>query len=197
MALATFAAWHAGWDLVQVSAFIERNGTLGALAFIMAFVVSTVLPVSALPLLPLAAHAYGVGVTVLLAASGWWIGSLVAFLLARWGRHHLSRLVSLNVVDRFEQKIPAHTGFAGILVLRVVFPGDLVGFALGLLKDVRFATFALASLIGTIPGAVLLSYAGGELGRGHFVSFTAVIAATLVAALILRRLWPVVRSRLD
>lgn len=189
-AFATALAWQAGWDIARISAFIERNSALGALAFVGAFVVSTVLPVSALPLLPLAAHAYGVSLTVLMSTCGWWIGSLIAFLLARWGRRHLARFVSLDAIDRFEQKIPAHTGFTGILVLRVAFPGDLVGFALGLLKDVRFLTFALASLLGTLPGAILLSYAGGELGRGHFVSFAAVIAATLVAALVVRRLWP-------
>jgi uncharacterized membrane protein YdjX (TVP38/TMEM64 family) len=191
LAIAAFATWeHGQWDIAQLQAYIEEHSVAGSIACIGAFAVSTVLPVSALPLLPLAARAYGVWTTVLLTMTGWWIGCIAAFVIARWARVFLERVTSLEATRRLEAKLPSDVGFSGIVVLRVIFPGDLVGFALGLLKHVRFSTYAGASLVGTIPSAVVFSFAGGELGKGHFASSALLVAAMLVGTLLLKRLWP-------
>jgi uncharacterized membrane protein YdjX (TVP38/TMEM64 family) len=55
---------------------------------------------------------------------------------------------------------------------------------------VRWRTYAVASLIGTVPSAIVLSYAAGELGSGNFVSSALVLAAMAVTALLMRRFWP-------
>lgn len=190
LTIAAIAVWHGGWDIAQLETYIEEHAIAGAIVCVGVFVVSTVLPISALPLLPLAARVYGVWTTVLLSASGWWIGCLAAFLIARWARVYLQRVTSLEAVQRLESKLPADVGFGGIVMLRIVFPGDIVGFALGLLKNVRFSTYAAASLIGTIPGAILFSYAGGELGNGHFLSSALLLAAMMLTSIFLKRLWP-------
>ncbi|HUP93484.1 MAG TPA: VTT domain-containing protein [Burkholderiales bacterium] len=189
VALIAFASWQAGWDLTEFEAYVQRHSVAGAIAFIAVFAGSTVLPISALPLLPLAARAYGVWVTVLLTTAGWWIGCLAAFAIARSGRDWLERVTSLQAIERFEQRMPARVGFGGILMLRIIFPGDIAGFALGLLKHVRFSTYAAASLLGTIPSALLCSFAGAELGRGHIVSTALLVLALVVGTLLLKKLW--------
>ncbi|TAK83545.1 MAG: hypothetical protein EPO20_18040 [Betaproteobacteria bacterium] len=63
----------------------------------------------------------------------------------------------------------------------MILPVDIVSFALGLLKELRFSTYAIGSLIGILPFAFVWSYAGGELGAGRFLTFAAV--------LVIRRLW--------
>lgn len=118
-------------------------------------------------MLPLATRSYGVVPTALLSAAGWWAGCLIAFQIARFGRRYLERVTSLEAVDRFEEKVPADIGFGGIVVLRMILPVDLVSFALGLFKRLRFLTYAAASLIGILPFAFVWSYAGGELGAGR------------------------------
>jgi uncharacterized membrane protein YdjX (TVP38/TMEM64 family) len=188
--IAALFAWYGGWDFTQLENYIREHSVAGAIACVGAFAVSTVLPISALPLLPLAAHIYGVWTTVLLTTTGWWIGCLAAFVIARWARGYLERVTSRDAIRRLEAKMPADIDFGGIVVLRVIFPGDIVGFALGLLKHVRFSTYAGASLIGTIPGAVLFSYAGGELGKGHFASTALLLTAMVLASILLKRLWP-------
>jgi uncharacterized membrane protein YdjX (TVP38/TMEM64 family) len=191
LAIAAFAAWaHGDWDISQLEAYIEEHTLAGSIACVGAFALSTVLPISALPLLPLAARVYGVWTTMLLTATGWWIGCIAAFVIARWARVFLERLTSLEATRRLEAKLPADVGFSGIVILRIVFPGDIVGFALGLLKHVRFSTYATASLIGTIPSAIVFSYAGGELGKGHYTSSALLVVALLLATLLLKRLWP-------
>lgn len=191
LALATFATWqHGEWDIAQLQSYVEEHSIAGSIACIGAFALSTILPVSALPLLPLAARVYGVWTTILLTTTGWWIGCIAAFVIARWARVLLQRFTSRDATRRLEAKLPSDVGFSGIVVLRVIFPGDLVGFALGLIEHVRFSTYAGASLVGTIPSAVVFSFAGGELGRGHFASSALLVAAMLIGTLLLKRLWP-------
>jgi uncharacterized membrane protein YdjX (TVP38/TMEM64 family) len=52
----------------------------------------------------------------------------------------------------------------------MMFPTDFVSFALGLLKELSFWTYALASLIGIIPVAFVGSYAGGTLGAARLMT---------------------------
>jgi len=147
------------------------------------------LPFSSLPLLPLAARSYGVVPTALLSAAGWWAGCLIAFQIARLGRRYLERITSLEVVDRLEAKVPDDVGFGGIVVLRMILPVDIVSFALGLLKRLRFRTYAAASAAGILPFAFVWSYAGGELGAGRYVSFALVVLGTVLVIVLARRVW--------
>lgn len=193
LVLGAIALWQWQWDMSPLQSWIEQHKVLGGVAYLAAVVASVVLlPLSSLPLLPFVARLYGVWVTALLSAGGWWIGSLIAFQLARLGRRYLERFTSLAAVDRLEDRIPRDIGFGGIVILRMIFPVDIVSFALGLLKHLRFSTYAIASLIGIVPFSFVLTYAGGALGAGRFLTFAAVALALTAAVLVLRRLW---RSR--
>lgn len=190
LALAALALWQWQWDISPLEAWIEEHAVLGAAVYLVAVAASVVLlPLSSLPFLPFAAHLYGVWLTALLSAAGWWAGSLIAFQVARLGRRYLERLGSFEAVDRLERRIPEDIGFGGIVVLRMIFPVDIVSFALGLLKELRFSTYAIASLIGILPFALVWSYAGGALQAGRFLTFAAVAAGMTAAVLVIRRLW--------
>jgi uncharacterized membrane protein YdjX (TVP38/TMEM64 family) len=170
--------------------WIAVHRLLGALAYFGLVAASVVLlPFSSLPLLPVAAHAYGVWITAFLSAAGWWVGALIAFGVARAGRPWLERVTSLEAVDRLEQRIPRDVGFGAIVVLRMLLPVDLVSFALGLLKGLSFRLYAIASLAGIAPFALLWSYAGGELAAGRFWTFAAALAVITIAVVAGRRLW--------
>lgn len=188
--LGALALWQWQWDMAPLEAWIEEHAVLGAGVYLAAVAASVVLlPLSSLPFLPLAAQLYGFSLTALLSAAGWWAGSLIAFQIARLGRRYLERVASLEAVDRLEHRIPRDIGFGGIVVLRMIFPVDIVSFALGLLKHLRFSTYAIASLIGILPFAFVWAYAGGELGAGRYLAFAAVALAMTTAVLAVRRLW--------
>lgn len=183
------AAWKHRGELQNVERFVEQHGAWGAVAYVAAGAVSVVLlPLSSLPLVPLASRIWGVWVAGALSAAGWWIGALIAFWVARLARSCLERFVSLAALDRMERAIPADIGFAGIVVLRMLLPVDVTSFALGLLRELSFKTYALASLVGIVPFAFVWSYAGGKLASGQYLLFAA-IAAVLVAAAYLGRRW--------
>ncbi len=190
LALLALALWQWRWDASPLEAWIRAHPALGALAYVIVVAASVVvLPLSSLPLLPLATRSYGVVGTALLSTAGWWIGCLVAFGLARAGRRWLERFTSLDAVDRIVDRVPDDVGFGGIVVLRAILPVDVVSFALGLVKRLRFSTYAAASLVGIVPFAFVWSYAGGELGAGRFLSFALVVVAMAAVVLWVRRRW--------
>jgi uncharacterized membrane protein YdjX (TVP38/TMEM64 family) len=190
VALLALTLWQWEWDISWLETWIEDNRVLGAAAYLSFLAASVVvLPFTSLPLLPLAARSYGVVPTALLSAAGWWVGSLIAFQIARLGRRYLERVTSMDAVDRLEEKVPPDIGFGGIVVLRMVFPVDIVSYALGLLKHLPFTTYAIASLAGILPFAFVWSYAGGEIGAGRVLSFVLVVLAMVALILVLRRQW--------
>lgn len=182
--------WEYQWDFAMIEQTMRLHPFIGAALYFVLLVTSVVfLPFSSLPLLPIAAGIFGAWRTAIISIIGWWIGCLIAFQIARLGRRYLEKITSLSAVDRLEQKIPSDIGFAGIVILRMVFPVDVTSFALGLLKNLSFFTYAIASLIGIIPFAFVWSYAGGELARGQFLTFSFILIGMTIAVLIIRRVW--------
>lgn len=190
LALAALALWQGGWDGSRVEDWIDSNRVLGAVIY-FAFVAASViaLPFSSLPLLPVAARSYGVFLTGLLSAAGWWAGCLVAFWIARRGRGFVERFASLDAIDRIEEKMPRDVTFGAIVVLRMILPVDLVSFALGLTRRLTFVTYATASLIGILPFAFVWSYAGGKLGAGQYLVFALVVFGVAALVFVARRAW--------
>ncbi|MBI2226127.1 MAG: hypothetical protein HYU44_14515, partial [Betaproteobacteria bacterium] len=43
--------------------------------------------------------------------------------------------------------------------------------------------------VGILPFAFVMSYAGGQLGAGRFLSFALVVAGMVAVVLVVRRLW--------
>ncbi|CAM5369148.1 TVP38/TMEM64 family protein [Eoetvoesiella caeni] len=189
-ALVALGIWQWEWDMSWIESWIGLHPVLGAGIYIVLVAASVVLlPFSSLPLLPFATQYFGTVVAALLSAAGWWVGCLIAFQIARLGRRHLERFTSLEAIDRLEGKVPADIGFGGIVVLRMILPVDVVSFALGLLKQLRFRTYAVASIIGILPFSFVLSYAGGKLGDRQFLPFALAVVGMVVVIVVIRRLW--------
>jgi uncharacterized membrane protein YdjX (TVP38/TMEM64 family) len=185
-----FVAWTYRSELRQIEPWIEQHSVTGALVYVLAGAASVVLlPFSSLPLVPLAARIWGVWIAGALSAAGWWIGALLAFWIARLARPSLDRFVSLSALDRLERSIPPDVGFATIVALRLVLPVDVTSFALGLLRNLRFAPYAIASLIGILPFAFVWSYAGSKLASGQYLLFAALAAALILIGVLARRYW--------
>lgn len=190
LAMLVAGVWGLWWDWSAIAEWMKVHRTLGIVLYAVFAAISVVfLPLSSLPLLPVAAGIFGVSETAIASILGWWVGSLIAFQVARFGRTYVEKITSLEAVDRLENAIPKDVGFAGIVVLRMMLPVDVTSFALGLLKRLSFTTYAVATLVGIIPFAFMWSYAGGELGSGEYASTALVLVTLIVAVLILQRLW--------
>jgi len=137
------------------------GGLLGMVAYVFISIVATVLlPVSMMPLIPLAVELWGFALTAVLSIVGWTLGSLFAFLIARhFGQPLFAKLVDLPRAARIARAALGKNQFAAIVVLHVILPVDILSYALGLFTDVRISTYAGATLVGITPFAFYFAYA--------------------------------------
>lgn len=163
---------------------IHAHPVLGIGIFLGVLIIITMFPfISSLPLLPIAGAVWGFFLGGLYATAGWWLGGLLAFVVARiWGRPVLEKYVSFGKLDSWEQQIPDDINFWGIVFARIAMPPGIPSYVVGLMKHISFTQFALASLIGGIPISFLLVGLGSAVASG---SVTIFIACSLLIVLVL------------
>lgn len=145
--------------------FLNEESGFGPLLFVAVLVLAVVLtPITAMPIIPVAAEAFGPLETGVLSVLGWTLGSLAAFVIARGvGRPILALLIPLEKFSRMERYIPKERYFWSIVLLRLILPMDIVSYAVGLLSSIPFRVYALATLIGSIPFSFIFAYMGEAL----------------------------------
>ena len=135
-----------------------------ASAFIVVYIVQTVLSLPGAGILSLAAGAvFGVVRGALYVSIGATTGATLAFLVSRYlfrdaiQKKFSSRLETMN-------RELEHSGFNYLLFLRLVpiFPFFLINLAAGLTK-IPLRTFFLGTIIGMIPGNFVFCNAGASL----------------------------------
>lgn len=93
---------------------------------------------------------WGVGLTMLAAN----ISASVAYVIGRFfGRGVLSDEQSAGLLQRYADRLRRHS-FATVLIMRFIYlPFDLVSYLAGFLS-IRYLSFMLATILGTIPGTI-------------------------------------------
>lgn len=136
------------------------KGAVGMAFYVLIAIAAVVIaPISALPLLPVAATLWGGFTAALLSIIGWAIGAVAAFWLSRrYGRPLLVKIVNLEKIEKIEKAIPSKNLFFGVVFLRMAFPVDILSYALGLFSNISFPSYTAATLIGIVPFAFIFSY---------------------------------------
>jgi uncharacterized membrane protein YdjX (TVP38/TMEM64 family) len=183
--------------------WIESSGPAGPFLFLVVYALSCVLFVPSFVFTFSSGILFGVVGGVLLSAVGNGIGSLGAFLIGRYlARDFVERKVS--GVGEFQRLSLAlkKRGWKVILLARIspVFPFLIGNYAFGTTK-IPAGHYLLASVVGTIPSALVYSYLGfvsGDLallaqdGRqrtpAEWILLAAGLGATVLLAWYLRRL---------
>lgn len=146
---------------------------------------------------------FGVPAGLLTVWIGANLGACAAFLVGRTiAREWVAQKVKGNPKFAAIDEALGREGFKVVLLLRLspVFPFDLLNYALGITK-VSFRNYALASLIGMLPGTLMYVYFGSaarsltevaagkvEGGFAGQVFFWVGLAATIAVALFVTRL---------
>ncbi|MDA3949897.1 MAG: VTT domain-containing protein [Spirochaeta sp.] len=142
-----------------------------------------VLPLSSLPLIPVAAAAWGVWLGGTLSALGWWIGAMIAFLVARsLGRPALVRIVGAETLHRWEARVPTRIGFLSVILMRIILPVEIPSYVLGLTRAISFRQYAIATAIGIAPFAYGMVAMGDALAAGAWVQLIIIGGAGAVVA---------------
>lgn len=189
--------------LIDILAAIQQLGTAAPAIVSLFYVVAAVafLPGSVLTLG--AGFLFGVKVGFVTVWIGATAGACAAFLIGRnlardWVTGKVSSHPKFSALD----DAIAREGFKLILLLRLspIFPYNFLNYALGLTK-VTFRSFALASGLGMIPGALMYVYIGSaarslaEVASGNLhtgfagqLFFWLGLLATVLAAVLATRI---------
>ena len=168
----------------SIQIFIEENPFQGVSLFLGLNILDAVLaPGATLPLIPVAAHAWGHFWAALVTTAGWTVGSLVAFSIARrWGSPLVKKLTSMERLRQMKRYIPQDV-FWSIVVLRLVMPMDLLSYLLGLFTHISWGKYVAATALGVTPPAFLLAYLG-KLPHAYDI-FAFGIGAVVVVAYVM------------
>jgi len=170
-----------------ITRFINHHPFWGVFLYLNLNVLDAVIaPGATLPLIPVAARAWGRVPAALVTTAGWTLGSLIAFLIARrWGYPIVKRLTSRERIRQMGKYIPDDL-FWSIVLLRLVMPMDVMSYVLGLLTDISWSRYMLATAMGLTPSAFVLAYLG-KLPNAYEIIMLGVAAAVGVAAVLIAR----------
>jgi len=154
-----------GRHQAELMSWVANHVVVAALVFVVAYavVVAFSLPVAIL-ITPLGGFLFGVWQGAALSVIGATLGSVAVFLAARTALHDLFRARAGATLAKLEAGF-RRDSFSYLLVLRLVpvFPFWLVNIVPALL-GMRLGPYALATLIGIVPGAVVYSSVGAGFG---------------------------------
>ncbi len=143
----------------QIGSYLDF-GYIGMGLYVLLGISATVVaPVSTIPLIPVATALWGGLITALLNIIAWTIGAIIAFVISRrFGKPLIKKYVNLEKVSCYENLLGEKYIFWNIVVLRIIIPVDILSYAIGLFTSVKLSTYAIASFLGIIPFAFVLSY---------------------------------------
>jgi uncharacterized membrane protein YdjX (TVP38/TMEM64 family) len=177
---------------------IEQMGPWGPVAFAAVYIVAVVLLVPAAPMTLAAGVAFGAWAFPLVLAAAT-VGATLAFLVARYvARGRLTKYLEKRARLRAVDKAVSDEGWKVVMLMRLspLVPFNLQNYLFGA-TDIRLRPYALATLVGMIPGTILYVYLGaagkaalGEQGGGSPLQwgfFGIGIVATAVVAFVVAR----------
>jgi uncharacterized membrane protein YdjX (TVP38/TMEM64 family) len=148
---------------VQLRDWAESVGPWFPLAFLLAHVVVTVVPVPRTAFTLAAGLLFGpvLGVVIAVAASA--ASAVLALLLVRAAGWQLNRLVRHRAVDTVDERL-RNRGWRAVLSLRLipVVPFAALNYAAGA-SAVRLTPYTLATLAGLLPGTAAVVILGDAL----------------------------------
>ena len=200
-ALVALGRGAADW-IPAFSAWVDRLGIWGPVAFVAGYAIACVLFIPA-TLLTLAAGAiFGLWQGIALVLAGATLGAVASFMIARYlardaVKQRLSRHPRLAAIDR----TVGADGRRIVLLMRLspVFPFGALNYGLGV-TQLRFADFLMA-MIGIVPGTTLYVYSGTvasavasaagssapERGLAHHAVLALGLLATLAVTVLITR----------
>jgi uncharacterized membrane protein YdjX (TVP38/TMEM64 family) len=158
--VAIFAAWFllpAKEWLQSFSEWIGSLGLWGAVVFAAAYVIATVILAPGALLTIAAGLVFGLGWGFPVVIVGATVGAALAFLVARYlVRDKVKHMVDKRPKFKAVDAAVTEEGWKIVMLLRLspLVPFNLQNYFFGL-TNINFWHYALATLVGIIPGAVL------------------------------------------
>ena len=165
---------------------IENLGAVGAVAFILLYIIACILVIPGSLITLGGGSIYGLLMGFVLVSAGSTIGATAAFIIARYfARDYVTKKIGSNPSFKAMDDAVAQQGWKIVFLTRLtpVFPFSIQNYGYGLTK-VPLPHYVLASWIGMMPGTVLYVYVGTLGGQAAEGGTTPVQWAMRIIALI-------------
>jgi uncharacterized membrane protein YdjX (TVP38/TMEM64 family) len=194
--VAVIAAGFVLAKFTPLGTYLSKEGVLGGIEqlrgspwapviFVSAYAVATALAIPGTVLTLAGGALFGVWFGILLNSLGANIGANLAFLLARGlGRDGITKLFGSRL-DKLDKATDQH-GFQGLLTLRLipVAPFNALNFGSGL-TSIPWSSYALATVIGILPGTAVYTFFGEALLQGSTEASSQAYTRVFIAGLLL------------
>jgi len=126
-------------------------------------------------------YLFGAPLGLLYSTLGLTLGSVMAFLIARWlEERYMARWLPKEILEKFDFLMERQGALiAFILFFLPGFPKDYLCFILGLSR-MPFKLFLLICTVGRIPGTILLTLQGAQVYKGNYYSTFVIMGLCLV-----------------
>jgi len=159
----------------KVRDVVENSGIYGPLIFILIYIVITITLLPGTPFTIASGVLFGTLQGGFLTVIGATIGATIAFLISRFfGEDFVERILKnrFKKVYELDEKIEKRA-FLVMLFLRLIpiFPFNGLNFAMGLTK-IKLKQYFFGTLIGIIPGTMILANIGGasaDISSSEFI----------------------------
>jgi uncharacterized membrane protein YdjX (TVP38/TMEM64 family) len=142
---------------------------------------------SSLPLVPVAVHAWGQFETLMLLASGWFMGGTIAYVIGRrFGRRAAEYFVAPAVLERYGKLFSVRMTVAEVALVKLALPSEVTSLALGV---IRYPAHKLMIVLpaSELPFAVWTVYLSAAFIEDRRLVFVLVLLAGLAAVAVVTR----------
>jgi uncharacterized membrane protein YdjX (TVP38/TMEM64 family) len=174
-------------DKEWIESVLKAAGPLAPLVFILLQSLQVVFaPIPGEATGFIGGYLFGVPLGLLYSTLGLTLGSVAAFLIARWlEKHYVARWIPAEVLQKFDFLMERQGALISfILFLFPGFPKDYLCFILGLSR-MSLKLFLLICVLGRIPGTLLLTLQGAQVFKGNYYSTLIILGLCLVLIVVL------------
>lgn len=144
---------------LQLRIWLEHFGILAPMAYIILYTLRPILFIPSLPLNLIAAALFGPVLGTLYILIGGLGSATLCYYLGKYSNFEFINKISAKWWYLVDKYTPVGGSFKKMLCLRLVpvFPYDPVSFLAGL-SDISYGVYALATLLGMLPGAIAYNF---------------------------------------
>jgi uncharacterized membrane protein YdjX (TVP38/TMEM64 family) len=175
-------------DKERIRAVIDSAGFLGPILYIVIQALEVVFMVSFVPLEVAGGFLFGLPLGVLYSTLGASLGSLLAFLLARWlGTKYVTRFMHPDTLKSYRKTMRRGGALTAFLILLIPgIPKDFVYYLLGLTRmSVLF--FLMVVTLARFPSTLLMTLQGTQVFEGNYLLTLGSVVLYLGLAILIYR----------
>ncbi len=176
----------------EIKDFIKGTGAMAPIIYTL---ILTLLPLLLFPdsvLVIAGGMLFGLWGGVILTSIGSLLGGIIAFYISRLlGKEVVKKVIKKELV--LFDKNKKNGGFFLILMLRLIplFPFKIVSYSAGL-SDIKLKGFALATVVGSLPGIIVYTNLGDKttvFGTKDFYISIALLVGLFVISYIMKKIF--------